>query len=78
MKTEFIIFLTLSFSLSAWSARRHTDKENVSVSGERKSLFENIDGFSSPSTLGILSSIHAHKNALSIRVTARTRCAEQE
>jgi len=73
MKAEFIFFLTLSLSLSASSARRHTDKQNVSVcvSEERKSLLENSDAFSSPSTLGIFPSTYAHRDALAIRVTAR-------
>jgi len=68
MKTEFILFLTFSLSVRASSARRHTDKQNVSVCVSRE---RNSDAFSSPSTLGIFSSTYAHRDALAIRVTAR-------
>jgi len=64
-----ILFLTLSLSLSAWSALcAWVEKENR--------CSKTMMHFRARARSGSCS--HAHKDALSIRVTARTRRAEQE
>jgi len=62
MKTEFILSLTLSLSLSGGEDPERARARKCII------LFEQRFSFST----------HAHKDALSIRVTARTRRAERE